>query len=203
VQALRTSNYLRPGLLHRGGVKFREPLNFPDWQAGAATQVPYSPDRFLNWRFYSMYGGGPVADLGVHILDGLHMLAGAAYPAVVKASGIPSKEEGFDVAERAAIVVEYSNGMLLSLSINGAAQGEQEHSLVEGEGGRIQIDRQSLDPTSRHLANFFDSARTRRPPNAPVSKTLPATLVCQMANLAITSNGAVRWDSVGSRVTAD
>jgi predicted dehydrogenase len=201
VQALRTSNYLRPGVLRRGGVKFRDPLNFPDWQAGAASQVPYSPDRFLNWRFYSMYGGGPVADLGVHILDGLHMLTGAAYPAVVKATGIRSKEEGFDAAERAAIVVEYPNGILLSLSINGAAPNEQEHSLVEGDGGRIQIDRQPLDPTGRHLANFFNSVRTRRVPNAPISKTLAASLVCQMANLAITSNRAVGWDSILSRVT--
>src|SRR5690348_12801700 len=48
VQGNRTSSYLRPGVLRRGPVKLKEPLNFPDWQATAASKAPYSPDRFLN-----------------------------------------------------------------------------------------------------------------------------------------------------------
>src|SRR6516165_5255051 len=91
VQANRTSSYLRPGVLRRGGAKLREPLNFPDWQATAASKAPYSPDRFLNWRFYSIYGGGPVCDLGVHILDGIHLLTGSSFPAIVTARGLRSK----------------------------------------------------------------------------------------------------------------
>lgn len=213
-QANRTSPYLRPGVLRRGGVKFREPLNFPDWQAAAASKVPYSPDRFLNWRFYSMYGGGPVADLGVHVLDGMHLLTGAGFPTTVKASGVPSKEEGFDTTERATILVQYPNGLLASLAINGAAVGQRELSVIEGPSGRIEIEpresrgpilRRSPDPelrdaTRRHLENFFESVRTRKRPNAPVSVVLPATLICQMANLSIAANRPARWDAGISRV---
>jgi predicted dehydrogenase len=200
-QANRTSSYLRPGVLRRGGVKFREPLNFPDWQAAAASKVPYSPDRFLNWRFYSMYGGGPVADLGVHVLDGMHLLTGAGFPTTVKASGVPSTEEGFDTSERATILVEYPNGLLASLTIDGAAAGQQELSVIEGANGRMKIEpRESRDATRRHLENFFESVRTRKRPNAPISAVLPATLICQMANLSIAANRPARWDAGTSRV---
>ena len=86
VRASRSSTSLRA--LKRGGVKLPEPLNFVDWQAGAVERVPLSVDRFLNWRYYPEYGGGAVADLGCHVLDGIHMLAGANYPLSVKASGV-------------------------------------------------------------------------------------------------------------------
>ena len=214
VQANRTSSYLRPGVLRRGGAKLRDPLNFPDWQATAAAKVPYSPDRFLNWRFYSMYGGGPVSDLGVHVLDGIHLMTGVGYPVTVTAKGVRSKEEGFDTAERASIVIEYPNGLLVSLAIDGAAAGPHEVSIMEGTGGRIEIEppeihgsimRRNLDPelqgaTRRHLENFVESVQKRNRPDATISVTFPATLVCQMANLSIAMNRFARWDTANYRV---
>jgi predicted dehydrogenase len=214
VQANRTSPYLRPGVLRRGGAKLREPLNFPDWQATAASKVPYSPDRFLNWRFYSMYGGGPVCDLGVHALDGIHLMAGAGLPATVTARSLRSKVDGFDTAECAAILVEYPNGLLVSLMIDGAAAASRELSVIDGASGRIEIDtqqtrgsiaRRNLDPdlhtaTRKHLENFFGSIRNTERPAAPVSLVFPATLICQMANLSITSQRPARWDSNTARV---
>jgi predicted dehydrogenase len=209
VQANRTSSYLRPGVIRRGGAKLREPLNFPDWQATAASKVPYSPNRFLNWRFYSMYGGGPVCDLGVHILDGIHLMAGAGFPSTVTARGVRSKDTGFDAAERAAVLVEYANGLLLSLTVDGAAIAPHELSVIDGVSSRIEIDtqqalgaivRRNVDPdlrgaTRRHLENFFESIRNVDRPNAPISLVFPSTLTCQMANLSITSKRPVRWDA--------
>jgi predicted dehydrogenase len=213
-QAECASAYLRAGVFRRGGVKFRDPLNFPDWQAAAATKVPYSPDRFLNWRFYSMYGGGPVTDLGVHALDGVHILTGASFPSRVQASGIRSKEEGFDTVERAALVVTYPNGLLTTLSVNGIASKPHENLIIDGERGRIEIIPQGSrgpvlrpgaepplgDATRRHLANFFECVRSRNKPNAPISLTFPATLICQMGNVSIGAGLPVRWDGTKNRV---
>ena len=213
-QADCDSSYLRRGVLRRGGVKFRDPLNFPDWQAAAATKVPYTPDRFLNWRFYSMYGGGPVTDLGVHVLDGVHMLTGSSFPSRVQASGIRSKEEGFDTTERAGLVVEYPNALLATLTVNGTAAKPHENAIIDGERGRIEIDPQGSrgsvlhpsedrglsDATRRHLINFFESVRNRKRPNAPISVTFPATLICQMGNLSIGAGQSVRWDAAQNRV---
>ena len=213
VQATRTSSYLRPDVLRRGGAKLPEPLNFPDWQSTSATKVPYSPDRFLNWRFYSMYGGGPVCDLGVHILDGIHFLGGADFPETVTATGVPSNVEGFDAADRAAILVKYPNGLLVSLSIDGAAAATREVSVIDGATGRVEIDTKQTagsillrnpdsdlqTATRKHLEDFFESIRNLDRPSGPVSLIFPATLICQMANLSITSQRAARWDSDGVR----
>jgi predicted dehydrogenase len=137
------SNSLRPGVLKRGGVKLPEPLNFFDWQAGAAERVPFSVDRFLNWRYYSEYGGGAVADLGCRVIDGIHMLTGANFPATVKASGIPASAEGFDTVERAAITVEYPGGQLVTLSLNAGAtiyrEDRWELTSIDCEAGRAEI----------------------------------------------------------------
>jgi predicted dehydrogenase len=189
VMAYRSSDYLSPGVLRRGGFKLSDPLNFVDWQAAARTQVAYSPDRFLNWRFYAMYGGGVVADLGCSVLDAIHMMTGAGLPVSVKASGIPSREEGFDTTERATIDVQYP-GMQVALSLDGASPRPDERWAFEAEP----------ELTRRHLGNFFDSVRTRKPPSATVVQTLPATLVCHMANLSITTGRTAVWDAVRSRV---
>ena len=198
-EARRTSSYLRAGVLRRGGLKLPEPLNFPDWQAAAATQVPYSPDRFLNWRFYSMYGGGPLADLGSHVFDGIHLLTGAGFPATVKATGTPSREEGFDTAERASVTIDYPNGLRISVLIDGAAANQEEQTTISGETGKIEIhrslERELREATRRHVANFFDCVRARKSPTAPVRATMPATLICQMANLSIAGGQPRRWDA--------
>ena len=52
----------------------------------------FDPDRFRNWRFYSDYAGGILADQGAHVFDGIHMLMNAGYPlAVTAAAGKPHK----------------------------------------------------------------------------------------------------------------
>jgi predicted dehydrogenase len=201
VEGTASASYLRPDVLRRGGFKLREPLNFVDWQAAAEAQVAYSPDRFLNWRFYSAYGGGCVTELGTRVVDGIHILAGLGFPESVQATGVQSTEPGFDTAERAAIIVRYREGPLVTLAVDGAAKVRREVIDVDGgiNGSAQRIDlNQGADPTGRHLAKFFASVRTRKAPNAPMSLAFPATLVCQMANLSMGAGRAVRWD--GTRV---
>ena len=224
------SNSLRPGVLKRGGVKLPEPLNFSDWQWGAVARVPFSVDRFLNWRYYSEYGVGPVADLGCHVLDGIHMLTGASFPITVKASGIPVNAEGFDAVERAAITVEYPGGQLVTLSVDAVAmdyaQDRREMTSLDCESGRAEITpyetsgwKMSPDgqissapswkrrianapsvATHAHIANFVDAIQRRQSARAPVSAAFAATLVCQMANLSIRTGRTARWNTAAQRV---
>jgi predicted dehydrogenase len=202
--AHRNSDCLRPRVLHRGGFKLPEPLNFVDWQAAAAKQVPYSPDRFVNWRFYSMYGDGIVSDLGFPTLDAIDCLSGAGFPVTVQASGFPSPEEGFDTTERAAIAVRYSR-MLASVSLDGSAPQVDESLRLIGEAGEIElgpaIRSGAPDATRRHLAKFFEAVRSRKPTNATIGSTLPASLVYHMANLSISSGRTVHWDGAASSVS--
>jgi predicted dehydrogenase len=107
------NNYLGSGR----GTKLDGPLDWQQWQ-GPAPSRPMDPNRFRNWRFYSDYAGGIVADQGAHIYDGIHMLLGAGYPsAVTAASGRPHKE-GVDTPESVVVTAEYPEDFIAVFSIN-------------------------------------------------------------------------------------
>ncbi|HLK63997.1 MAG TPA: Gfo/Idh/MocA family oxidoreductase [Bryobacteraceae bacterium] len=201
IEARAASSYLLPGILKRGPTKLPEPLNFEDWQAAAETRVEYSPDRFLNWRFYSSYGGGSIADLGAPLLDGVHMVAGVSFPVTVMAHGENSKYAGFDTAERAKVEVEYPGGIVASMSIDGASPRPGDAASIRGHRERIEVNATAAgDATRMHLAEFLTCVRSGAAPSAPPDVVFPATLICQMANLSIATGHKVRWISAESRV---
>ncbi|MGH9628830.1 MAG: Gfo/Idh/MocA family protein, partial [Bryobacteraceae bacterium] len=51
-------------------VKLEGPLDWEQWQGPVKERVPLNPHLFRNWRLYSNYAGGIVADQGAHIYDG-------------------------------------------------------------------------------------------------------------------------------------
>jgi predicted dehydrogenase len=59
-------------------------LDWEQWQ-GPAERRAFDANRFRNWRFYSEYAGGILADQGAHVFDGIHMLMGAGFPSAVNA----------------------------------------------------------------------------------------------------------------------
>jgi len=199
VRARRTSTSLRPGVLQRGGVKLPEPLNFFDWQAGAAGRVPLSVDRFLNWRYYPEYGTGAIGSLGCPLLDGVHMLTGSGFPLSVTATGTRLNAAGLDTFQRAAIGVKYPSGLFVSLSLDAAAAENRERTMVDAHR-QVLLEQDSGMATRAHIVNFLDAIRLRQPVCAPVRVAFAATLVCQMANLSIRSGRTVRWNATDLRV---
>jgi predicted dehydrogenase len=76
---------LRDNILHGNKLLGRVTHCYGQWNRGVASSAPYavnpktalpqdvltkngynSMEEFLNWRFFSRYGGGPIADLGAH-----------------------------------------------------------------------------------------------------------------------------------------
>jgi predicted dehydrogenase len=202
IEARAAASYLRPRALQRGPTKLPDPLNFEDWQAGAETRAPYSPDRFLNWRYYSTYCGGCVTDLGCRLVDRVHMAGGIGYPVSVFASGTMPVGTTFDTAERAQVEIEYAGGILASVAIDGRSRRCVDDALFYGDRRRMRVNA-PMDTTWRHLAHFVQCVRGRMAPNAPPQSVFPAALVCHMANLSITTGRKLYWRSHGSVVEID
>jgi predicted dehydrogenase len=201
IEARASAPYLRPGALKRGPTKLPDPLNFEDWQSGAGTRVAYSPDRFLNWRYYSTYAGGCVTDLGCRLMDRLHMVCGIGYPVSVFARATSPSGPGFDTAGKAQLEIEYAGGIRASVSIDGASKRSLDDALFQGERGRVRMSAATAtDTTGDHLARFVECVRTRVGPNAPPREVFPAALVCQMANLSIATGRRLYWRSDASAV---
>ncbi|MBV9081138.1 MAG: Gfo/Idh/MocA family oxidoreductase, partial [Acidobacteriaceae bacterium] len=122
-------------------------LDWDQWQ-GPAPRRPFDPDRFRNWRFYSDYAGGIVADQGAHVFDGIHMLMGSGPPLTVNASaGKPHRPE-FDTPESVTVAARYAEDYIAVFTINYAAmkykpQNDQLNQF-DGDNARLDIGRESM-----------------------------------------------------------
>jgi predicted dehydrogenase len=215
------NNYLAGGV----ATKLDGPLDWEQWQ-GPAAKHPFDANRFRQWRLYSDYSGGILADQGAHVFDGIHMLMGAGYPAAVNASaGLPHKQ-GVDQPESVVAIAEYPEDFIAVFSVNYAAmqykaRNDQSNQL-DGDLARMDIGREELkvfpkgaedEPvltrksergfgyaTDLHVQNFLECIRTRKEPAAPMRVAFQAALVVQMANMALKQGRRLRWNAAAGRV---
>jgi len=200
-------------------------LDWEQWQ-GPAERRPFDANRFRQWRYYSDYAGGILADQGAHVFDGIHMLMGAGYPtAVTAAAGKPHKA-GVDQPESVVATAEYAEDFIGVFSINYAAMQYKSRNdqlnQLDGDKARMDIGREELKvylkgaedtpavekksekgfgwATDLHVQNFLECVRTRKPPTAPMRIAFQAALVVQMANLSLKNGRRMRWDAERQRV---
>ncbi|MCZ2147080.1 MAG: Gfo/Idh/MocA family oxidoreductase [Bryobacterales bacterium] len=217
--------WLNTYLGSRPATKLDGPLDWEQWQ-GPAKRHAMDPDRFRNWRFYSDYAGGIVADQGAHVYDGMHMLMAASYPlAVTAAAGRPHRE-GFDLPESVVVTAEYPEDFIGVFSINYAAMKYKSRNdqlnQLDGDKARMDIGREELKvylqgaedspamtrtsekgfghATDLHVRNFLECVRTRKRPTAPMALGFQAALVVQMTNLSLKHGRRARWDAEKKKV---
>lgn len=205
--------------------KLEGKLDWDQWQ-GPAPKRPFDPDRFRNWRFYSDYAGGIVADQGAHVFDGIHMLMGSGAPVAVTASaGKPHRSE-FDTPESVTVAARYAEDYLAVFTINYAAMKyKPQHDQLnqfDGDNARLDIGREELAvypqgseeqpsityksakgfayATDLHVANFLECMRTRKKTTAPIALGFQSSLVVQMANLSLKRGREIRWNSASRKV---
>jgi predicted dehydrogenase len=199
-----------------------------DWQQWQGPATPHAPDpnRFRNWRDYSDYSGGIIADQGAHVFDGIHLLMNASYPLAVTASAGKIHKAGIDTPESVVVVAEYPEDFLGVFTINYAAmhyksRNDQLNSL-DGDAARLDIGREDFKvyrqgseeqpeisqhselgfphATELHVANFLECVKTRATPTAPVRLGFQAALVVQMANMSIKQGRRLRWNAATNKV---
>lgn len=200
-------------------------LDWDEWQ-GPAPRRPFDPDRFKNWREYSDYSGGILADQGAHVFDGIHLLMGAGYPSAVNASAGRPHRAGFDMPESVVAIAEYPQDFIGVFSINYAAMRyktrNDQLNQLDGDKARMDIGREECKvyeqgaedapsiskasaygfghATDVHVRNFLDCVRTRQRPTAPMEIAFHAALVVQMANIALRTGRKARWNAGARKV---
>lgn len=198
--------------------KLAGPLDWEQWQ-GPAERRTLDPDRFRNWRYYSDYAGGILADQGAHVFDGIHMLMGATFPAAVTAAANKPHKAGVDQPESVVAIAEYPEDFLGIFTVNYAAMQYKSRNdqlnQLDGDQARMDIGREELAvflkgaedhpaigkksekgfgwATDLHVQNFLECVRTRKTPTAPMKLAFQAALVVQMANLSLKHGRRMRW----------
>ncbi len=215
------NNYLGGGV----ATKLDGPLDWEQWQGPAARRA-FDANRFRQWRLYSDYSGGILADQGAHVFDGIHMLMGAGYPAAVNASAGRPHKQGVDQPESVVAIAEYPEDFIAVFSINYAAMQyklpNDQLNQLDGDLARMDIGREEMKvfakgseeqpvltrksqrgfgyATDLHVRNFLECIRTRKETAAPMHIAFQAALVVQMANMALRQGRRLRWNAAAGRV---
>jgi predicted dehydrogenase len=193
-------------------------LDWEQWQ-GPAPKHAFDADRFRNWRLYSDYAGGIIADQGAHIFDGIQMLMGAGASSAVTAAAGRTHKVGVDQPESVVAIAEYPEDFVAVFTVNYAAMQYKSRNdqldQLDGDQGRMDIGREELKvfmkgaeeqaaiekksekgfgwATDLHVQNFLACVRTRQTPAAPMKLAFQAALVVQMANLSLKQGRRIRW----------
>lgn len=115
-----------------------------DWPRflGTAPKIPFSGERFFQWRKWKDYGSGVAGDLFVHLFSGTHFITGAHGPTRAMATGaIRFWKDGRDANDVLLALFDYPEGFNLSLHVNFVDGGEEsEGFLFTGSEGLMEID---------------------------------------------------------------
>ena len=114
-----------------------------DWPRflGTAPKIPFSAERFFQWRKWKDYGSGVAGDLFVHLFSGTHFITGAHGPTRAMATGgLRYWKDGRDANDVLLALLDYPEGFNLSLRVNFVDGGEEsEGFLFTGSEGQMEI----------------------------------------------------------------
>ena len=190
-------------------------LQLLDWKLwlGSAPDQPYAQEKFFHWRWFWNFGGGAMTDLFTHWVDIVHWAMKADQPRqaqmladkyVFEQWDCPDtiqaafRYPGFDVIYEGTMSSSVDDGGLEFRGTEATLKINRGGFTVYREGvGRDQnpvLSEHSVrDGTIDHLANFFDSIKTRKEPNAPVEAGVAAARAGQIGNLAYAHGGQIAW----------
>jgi predicted dehydrogenase len=161
-----------------------------------------------------------MADQGVHVFDGIHLLMNASYATAVNASAGRIHKDRVDTPESVVVIAEYPEDFVAVFSINYAAMHYESRNdqlnQLDGDQARLDVGRvefkvflQGKDDqpesvqhselgfghaTDLHVANFLECVKTRQTPTAPIRLGFQAALVTQMGNLSLNHGRRLRWN---------
>jgi predicted dehydrogenase len=217
--------WLNNSLSATPATKLEGKLDWEQWQ-GPAERRAFDPNRFRNWREYSEYSGGIVADQGAHVFDSIHLLMNSAYLLAVNSSAGRVHKERVNTPESVVVIAEYPEDFLAVFSINYAAMHYKSRNdqlnQLDGDRARLDIGREDFKlyrqgneeqpevsqhselgfghATDLHVANFLECVKTRQTATAPMRLGFQAVLVIQMANMALKQGRRLRWNAQTNRV---
>jgi len=137
----------------------------------------------------AMSGGGPLIDLGVHIIDLAMWIMGNPKPVAVTGSvynkfadnkdeadsehaAFGDKADGgtFDVEDLAIGMIKFDNGAALQIEFSWASNIEQEYGFIEMRGSKAGFKWEGSNPLN-HLTIYNDECALVKPAIAPGGQT--------------------------------
>ena len=200
-----------------------------DWEfwLGPSPKVSYCPERaHYDFRWWFEYSGGQVTYSGIHHVDIAMWAMGLENTGPVQIEGqgdFPKVNNGFNVPTTFHCTMKFANGSSIVLN------SEKNALLIEGEKGRISVDRRHLigkpietlakhdrqwldqevvrlyrgkQPGS-HMGNFIECVKDRSLPISDVFTHHRALSACHLCNIAMRLRRKLDWDPVKEDFVGD
>lgn len=195
-----------------------------DWDLwlGPAPWAPYHPKRcHFSFRYFMDYGGGAIADNGVHMFSVVSWALGtdATGPVSIEASGRQAPNNLYDVPEAMSVRFELADPARtvtweqaadnkLNLDFVGSKatlSGFWKFAVTKGEAdlSPTRDDEPRLERSDNHSSNWLECIASRRRPVMDVEIGHRATCWSHLANIAYLVGRKVRWDPAAERFLGD
>ncbi len=146
-----------------------------DWPEflGSAPKIPFSAERFFQWRKWKDYGSGVAGDLFVHLFSGTHFITGAHGPTRAMATGgLRYWKDGRDADDVLLALFDYPEGFNLSLHVNFVDGGEESEGFlftgseglmeINGQTGTVTVTRTPILPDPGYTVSTFADAMQKQ-----------------------------------------
>lgn len=209
-------NGARPSIKKGQPGKPPENFNWTLWQ-GPTPERPYKDNLHpYNWHWHWHYGGGEMANNGIHALDVSRWGLGVDYPTKVTFLGARYHHDDdqetpdtgsavFDFGhcgaswddsscnprkgEKNPFVAFYGDKGMMTMA------GGNDYTVTDNSGK--ELDKKSGGPGGGdipHFQNFSDAIRENKPLNSPISEGQKGSLMCHLANIAYRTSSVLTCD---------
>jgi predicted dehydrogenase len=197
---------------------FEGKLDWDRFQEPCKHKVKFDAWRYFAWRWFWDYAGGLVTDVGVHVLDIVHLLTGKTTPKSVVANGGVYGLKYWETPDVVNCVWDYgTHAVTFTGNFTNGNQGDgfaiygTDATLYEKGGGRdLVVEAERGEPriiaeipqrrSETHEANWIRCIRTGQTPNAPIALGFGSQLPLLLANLAYRAGKKLGWDPDNHKV---
>lgn len=199
-----------------------EGVDYDMW-LGPAPKHPFNKNRFHgSWRHFWDHGGGLLTDWGVHLLDIPLWAMKVKFPQRVMATGgiYAYPNNAIETPDTLNVLYDYGTFTLewdhtggLSEGLYGRNYGvafignngtlvvnrEGWEVIAESENEQKKMQEVPLQPADsesheKHVRNFVESVRSRKPPICEIEEGHNVALVAHMGNIAYRTGSELVWD---------
>lgn len=189
-------------------------LDWTLWQ-GPLPERPYKNNLVhYNWHWHWFYGGGELANNGIHSLDIARWAMNVDHPErVTCAGGRYHFQDDQETPDTATSFYEFGDLGAISWETTSCHRRKPEELSfvrVYGEGGMMdfngsaytiydldgkEIGKNTEKPSDvPHFTNFANAIRAGEKLNQPIANGQISTMLCHLGNIAYRTNGAVKVD---------